>query len=105
MIIKRKTIKEFQEGRGYSREDWDAVDFPPMTEEELASMRPAREVMPEAFFKAMRELKRARGRPKIAAPKQAVTLRLYPDIIQSYKNKGKGWRSIMTEDLRKAAGL
>jgi len=61
--------------------------------------------MPEAFFEAMHELKRARGRPKIAAPKQAVTLRIDPDVIESYKNRGKGWRSIMTEDLRKAAGL
>jgi len=105
MTTKRKTIKEFQEGRGYSKEDWDAVDSPPLTEEEISRMRPAREVMPEAFFEAMRELKRTRGRPKVAAPKQAVTLRLDPDVIQSYKNRGKGWRSIMTEDLRKAAGL
>jgi len=105
MTIKRKIMKEFQEGRGYSREDWDAVDFPPMSEEELANMRPAKEVMPEAFFEAMRELKRTRGRPRVAAPKQAVTLRIDPDVLQAYQAKGDDWRAIMSIELRKAVGL
>ena len=30
-----------------SQKDWDAVDFPPLTDEELAGMRPAREVFPD----------------------------------------------------------
>lgn len=51
--------KEFRPGHGYSKEDWDAVECPPMTDEELANMRAAREVMPEEFFLAMEELRRA----------------------------------------------
>ena len=30
-----------------SQEDWDAVDSPPLTGEQLARMRPMREVHPE----------------------------------------------------------
>jgi len=105
MTIKSKKIKEFQEGRGYSKEDWDAIDSPPLTDEEISQMRPAREVMPDAFFAAMKEAKRERGRPKLAAPKLAVTLRLDPDILQAYKAKGRDWRSRMGADLRKAIGL
>ena len=29
-------------GRGFTKEDWDSVDSPELTDEELASMRPAR---------------------------------------------------------------
>jgi len=71
-----KTLGEFQEGRGYSREDWEAVDSLQLTESELQAMRPAKEVMPKAFFEAVAKAKRARGRPRVDAPKQAVTLRI-----------------------------
>jgi len=54
-----KTLKTFQSGRGYSKDDWDAVASPPLTDEELAAMRPALEVLPEAFFDAMDERRRA----------------------------------------------
>jgi hypothetical protein len=50
MTPKYLTQKEFKPGRGYSREDWDAIDSPELTDEELARMRPARDVLPKAFF-------------------------------------------------------
>jgi len=40
MIIKHKTQKEFKEGRGYTKEDWDGVNSPELTKEELASWSP-----------------------------------------------------------------
>ena len=105
MAIKRAVQKEFRPGRGYTKEDWDAVDSPPLTDEELAAMRPARDVFPPEFFEAMEKAAAARGRPKVDAPKVAVTLRLDPDVLEKFKASGKNWRSVMAEELRKAAGL
>lgn len=105
MTMKRPIMTEFQPGRGYTREDWDAVDSPPLTDEELARMRPAREVMPPEFFEAIEEMRKVRGRPKVEAPKVAVTLRLDPDVLDRFKASGKDWRGRMAEELRKAAGL
>jgi len=79
-------------------------DNPPLTDEELARMRPFREVFPEIAEK-MEKAIAARGRPKIEAPKVAVTLRLDPDVLDRFKASGKDWRSRMAEELRKAAGL
>lgn len=60
-----KSLKAFQPGQGYSKEDWDAVDFPEMNDYELADMRPAREVLPLEFFKAIEEHRKSRGRPSL----------------------------------------
>jgi uncharacterized protein (DUF4415 family) len=95
---------KFTEGRGYTKEDWDAVVFPEMTDEELAQMRPAREVLPPEFFAGLDELRRARGRPRIDNPKEAVTLRVDPDTVAKFKAKGSDWRARMAEALDKAAG-
>jgi uncharacterized protein (DUF4415 family) len=46
-----------------------------------------------------------RGRPKSAAPKTAVSLRLDPDVIAHYRASGRGWQSRINETLRKAAKL
>ena len=67
-------------------------------------MRPFREVFPEMAEK-MEKAIAARGRPKVEAPKVAVTLRLDPDVLDRFKASGKDWRSRMAEELRKAAGL
>jgi uncharacterized protein (DUF4415 family) len=100
-----KTIRTFQPGHGYSREDWDAVDFPEMTEGELSAMRPARDVLPAEFFVAMDNLRRSRGRPVAEHPKRQVTLRLDEDVIARFREGGKGWQSRMNAALRKAAGI
>ena len=104
MNIKHEKQNEFRAGRGYTKEDWDSVDSPPLTDEELASMRPFREVLPEMAAK-MDVAIAARGRPKIEAPKVAVTLRLDPDVLEKFKASGRNWRTVMAEELTKAAGL
>lgn len=103
MAIKYEHQKEFQPGRGYSKEDWDAVsDNPPLTEEEKKTLRPFKEAFPEA---AAEMEKAVRGRPKADVTKTPVTIRLDPDLIQHYKATGKGWQSRMNDDLRKVAGI
>jgi uncharacterized protein (DUF4415 family) len=46
-----------------------------------------------------------RGRPPSEAAKQAVSIRLDPDVIAHYRATGAGWQTRMNADLRKAAKL
>ncbi|RAL96420.1 hypothetical protein DOU54_17785 [Agrobacterium sp. MS2] len=62
-MVASQTEKEFVPGQGYTEADWDAVDFPEMTDEELANARPARAVLPPAFFEAVEEYRKCRSRP------------------------------------------
>ncbi|WP_375622767.1 MULTISPECIES: BrnA antitoxin family protein [unclassified Bartonella] len=99
------TIKKtFETGCGYTKEDWNSVDSSPLTDEELAHLKPAKEVLPASFFKYVAQERRKRGRPPVKSPKQAVTLRLDPNVIASFKKQGKDWRMRMGEVLKKASG-
>src|SRR5215211_2229519 len=42
-----------------------------------------------------------RGRPKSAAPKRQVTLRLDPDVIDGMRATGPGWQTRVNDALRK----
>ena len=48
---------------------------------------------------------RAVGRPKKAASKEAVNIRLDPDVLAHFRASGPGWQSRINEALRKAAGI
>lgn len=75
-------------------------DNPEMTDEQMAAAKPFGEVVP-----ALRDaIKRSRGRPKLDAPKEAVTLRLSPETIAQFKAiSGNDWRARMSETLEKQA--
>lgn len=45
------------------------------------------------------------GRPKSPLRKQAVSLRLDPEVLSYFRKKGPGWQSRINQALRKAAGL
>lgn len=75
-------------------------DALPLTDEELARMRPAHEVIPEFLAKWLR---RKRGRPPVNAPKKQVTLRLDQDVIEHFRSSGPGWQTRINDVLRKAA--
>ncbi|PDV89929.1 hypothetical protein CO652_00450 [Rhizobium sp. H4] len=65
MARKSIQVPEFHPGRGYTKEDWDAVDSPELTDEELAKARPFREVFPDLAASIDRELARWNGsKPK-----------------------------------------
>ena len=44
-----------------------------------------------------------RGRPRLAAPRQLLSLRLPPQVIARWKATGPGWQTRMAEALDKAA--
>jgi len=102
VTIKPEQPKTFQAGRGYTRQDWDSVDSPELTAEDFAGMKPAHEVLPGSFFEGLKEARKA-GRPRVDKPKQAVTLRLDPDVIERFQQQGKDWRSRMSDALAKAS--
>lgn len=47
-----------------------------------------------------RRLRPVRGRPRSAAPKQRITIRLSPDILAKFRAVGRGWQTRMDAALR-----
>lgn len=94
--------KPEERGPGYSQEDWDAVsDNPKLTDDELAEMRPVREV-PEVFNLLP---KRGRGRPKLPDAKVNFTMRIDPALLEAYRATGDGWQVRMHDALSAAMHL
>lgn len=83
-----------------SPEDWEAVDSPALTDAQLASMRPANEVLPEAFLKAVREGRV--GRPKSEIRKRPVSIRISEELWNEIKSSGKGYHTRVEAALRDA---
>ncbi|MET3900114.1 uncharacterized protein (DUF4415 family) [Devosia sp. UYZn731] len=73
-------------------------DAPEATDEELAQSKSFAEAFPEMA----EAIRRGRGRPRIHAPKEAVTLRLDPNTLAKFQATGDDWRSKMSEVLDKA---
>ena len=72
------------------------LDDSPLTAKELATLRPLGEVFPD-LADWSRKRKRARAGE---AHKQAVSIRLSPEVIAFYKGKGAGWQTRIDETLR-----
>jgi len=73
-------------------------DIPELTEEFFRNARPVREVMPE-LIEAAERLRIRLGRPKLAHPKEHVTLRLDAEVVKSFKEDGPGWQGRINETL------
>ena len=89
--------KAFQPGHGYTLDDWNAVDSPSLTAEQLAQARPFAEVFPE-LAETMR--KNVGGRPRLENPKQAISIRLDRDVIEKFKATGAGWQTRIDAALK-----
>jgi uncharacterized protein (DUF4415 family) len=78
-------------------------DNPEWTKEDFARARPATEALPEFIGeKATQELiRRSRGRPPKADKKVNQTLRLDADVVEAYRQEGRGWQARVNEILRK----
>jgi uncharacterized protein (DUF4415 family) len=51
------------------------------------------------------KLLRRGGRPRKATPKEAVNIRLDPDVLAHFRAGGPGWQSRINAALRRVAGL
>ncbi|WP_375450821.1 BrnA antitoxin family protein [uncultured Devosia sp.] len=76
--------------------DYDPVA--PLTDAEIAGLRPALEVFAELGLVPPKPL----GRPPAERTKVPVTMRLDPDILAAYKATGPGWQTRMGEVLAQA---
>jgi uncharacterized protein (DUF4415 family) len=91
-----KRQKPFKAGPGYTRKDWDDVQSPELTAEEMAKAKPFAQVFPELAA----SIRRGRG-PNKAPTKKLVSLCLSGKVIEAYKAKGPGWQSRIDQDLRR----
>ncbi len=73
-------------------------DNPEWTEQDFKNARPFAEVFPEL----MESIRRSRGRPAVPRPKQQISLRLDPEVIDKFKATGKGWQARINEVLKRA---
>lgn len=76
----------------------DDPDNPEWTREDFRKARPFLEVFPE-FTEAVKKL---RGRPRAEHPKVQVTLRLDPEVVDAFKEDGRGWQGRINETLVRA---
>ncbi|MEX0629022.1 MAG: BrnA antitoxin family protein [Cucumibacter sp.] len=73
----------------------DADDAPVLTKKLAARARPAREFFAEHGI----PIPRPRGRPKLERPKDQVTLRLDPTVIDHFRSGGAGWQTRLNDTL------
>lgn len=74
----------------------DPDDAPRLTREMLDSAE---------TFEGDRFVRRGPGRPPAEARKEAISIRLDPDVLARLRASGPGWQSRVNELLRDALGL
>ena len=90
--------RPFVPGRGYSQQDWDEVDSPELTDEQLSQGKPFAQAFPDLAA----SIRRSAGRPRLENARQPVTLRLSPETLSKFTALGPDWRARMAEVLDKA---
>jgi uncharacterized protein len=96
-----------------SRTDWAKVDAHVVTPEEYHEMpEMTADFLDRAEIRIGETLIRPGcgtmtkpGRPRSAAPKKSVHLRLSPDVLAHFRKSGAGWQTRIDEALRKLAKL
>lgn len=74
-----------------------------LTEQDMRRFRPAGEVLPADLYAgllAMNSQARARGRPKAEVTKERITIRLSPEVVQSFRATGDGWQTRIDAALK-----
>src|ERR1700734_2034979 len=80
--------------RAGTKRKWiDPDDAPELTDAELARA---------VHYDGERLIRR--GRPKLANPKDQITLRLAHDIVEGFRAGGAGWRPRINDPLRRHLG-
>jgi uncharacterized protein (DUF4415 family) len=76
-------------------------DNPEWTAPDMKKARPALDMVGEVFgARAGSELRRGRGRPLKEDRKVNQTLRIDPDVLEAYRQQGKGWQTRINVVLR-----
>jgi uncharacterized protein (DUF4415 family) len=87
--------------KNYTARDIRTVsDNPEWTKADFAKAKPFADALPELAA----SIRKGRG-PNKAPTKRLVSLRLSPDVLAHFKEKGRGWQGKIDDALRKAARL
>ena len=74
---------------------------PAWTAEDFALAQPAHAVLGEIFGASTAQaMLKPRGRPRVAHPKQRVTIRLSPEVLAHFQASGAGWQTRIDAALR-----
>lgn len=74
-------------------------ESPEWTADDFKRARSVKEFFPELLKAVENYRSRVRGRPRKDNPKQHVSLRLDPKVIEGFKAQGPGWQSRINEVL------
>lgn len=86
----------------FSDDELRAVESPELTDEEIASLRPASEALPPRLYAALVGRKRGQRGPQKTPTKELISLRLDRDTLQAFRAKGPGWQGRINDVLRAA---
>jgi uncharacterized protein (DUF4415 family) len=72
------------------------------TDEEDAKINAGIAADPDTYELSDEEFKRLRpmGRPKAEVTKERITIRLSPEVVETFRATGKGWQSRMDKALK-----
>ena len=73
-----------------------------LTEQDLHDFRPAAQVLPAELYEGLLAMNQAkpRGRPKAEMTKERITIRLSPEVVQSFRATGDGWQTRIDAALK-----
>lgn len=74
-----------------------AFEPPALSAEWFAKAHPAKDVLPANVMTAAR---RSPGRPKAEVTKEAVNIRLSPEVLAAFRASGAGWQTRIDAALR-----
>jgi uncharacterized protein (DUF4415 family) len=86
----------------FSAEEIAEVESPELTDEELASLRPASEALPPKLYAALTVRKPGQRGPQKSPTKKMITLRLDAEVVAGFRATGEGWQRRMNEVLKAA---
>ena len=84
------------------RDAWvDPDDAPELTDEFFtnATWKIGERVVSAEEGRAAASAAMARGRPRVVSPKVSTTIRIDPDILDTFKASGKGWQTRLNNAL------
>jgi uncharacterized protein (DUF4415 family) len=76
-------------------------DNPALSDEQLANLRPASEVLPRELYAKLVARRPGQRGPQKAPTKVPVTLRLDREIVEAFKAEGAGWQTRINTALKK----
>jgi uncharacterized protein (DUF4415 family) len=75
-----------------------------LARKDIRAMRSAAEVLPADLLAILPKRKRGERGPQKTPTKEQVTLRLDPDVLAFFKQRGPGWQTRINEALKKSMG-